>query len=235
MDLFYDSISKRISELMLAVIALGMLLVSVEYVQNIVLKPEDLGAIALVKRICLVLLVFVFTSYNFVAYTAYFHPDSKRKAFSALSDMRILLLFFIDLTQVMITGWLYATLLLGNITDLGDSHFPAGDLLYPSTLLSLFTFMALWHFSVLIWYFVRMDSYRTAHFGFFVAYLIALTLLFVFYFTSLGADLILRNIVDWVCVAFFALCVFVLYRIIALPLIEDARRLPGSPTLQRRQ
>ncbi len=220
MDTLYNKLSEKISDLILAVIALGLLVVSVEYVQIITDNPQMLKNPDFWKRIALTSLVTAFTAYKFVAYSAYFcNPDNCQRL-AGLSEWRIVVLFLLDLVEVTLVAWLYAVMLIGHLTSLGDAIVSSDIALGATTIPFLFLFLALWHLTVLLWYLVARGSRRDrrVHAGFMAAYLLAMMLL------SLPDIDPIRELTDWLAIAFFAACVGLLYRLKAIPDIRAAAR-----------
>ncbi|WP_017940428.1 MULTISPECIES: hypothetical protein [unclassified Thioalkalivibrio] len=222
MEVFYSRLSEKISDLILAVIALGLLVVSVEYVQFLTDHPGTFVDPEFWKRIILALLVTVFTAYKFVAYSAYFCAPDNATRLARLSPVRVILMFLCDLAQVMLVAWLYAVLLIGHLTSLGGREGATEVTLGDNMIQFLFLFMALWHVAVLLWYTVARGTWRdrAVHGGFAVAYLLAIGML------SLVDGVLSRQWTDWIAIAFYGACVVLLYRLKAIPDIRNA--LPRS-------
>ena len=220
MEAFYNRLSEKISDLILAVIALGLLVVSVEYVQFLTDHPGTFADPEFWKRIALALLVTVFTAYKFVAYSAYFCDEANAARLAQLSPVRVILMFLCDLAQVMLVAWLYAVLLIGHLTSLGGREGATEVTLGDNMIQFLFLFMALWHVAVLLWYIVARGRWRdrVVHGGFAAAYLLAVGVL------SLVEGAGQRGLVDWSAIVFYGACVVLLYRIKAIPDIGNALR-----------
>lgn len=218
MNPFYSKLSEKISDLILAVIALGLLVVSVEYVQFLTDYPGSLHNPEFWKRIALTLLVIVFTAYKFIAYSAYFCTPDNDSALASLGPWRIILMFLCDLAQVTLVAWLYAILLIGHLTSAGDSSSTNDVTLGANVMLYLFAFMALWHLAVLIWYVLARGQGRnkTIHGGFVLVYAVAVVILLL---VEPGRD---RTIADWSAIGFYAVCILWLYRLKAVPDINKA-------------
>ncbi|WP_018871086.1 hypothetical protein [Thioalkalivibrio sp. ALgr3] len=220
---FYNRLSEKISDLILAVIALGLLVVSVEYVQFLTDHPSTIRDPEFWKRIVLTALVTVFTAYKFVAYSAYFcNPDNGARL-AGLSPRRIVVLFLLDLVEVTLVAWLYAILLIGHLTSLGGREATISVELGATMLPFLFLFLALWHLTVLVWYWVARGGYRDMliHLAFALAYLAMMTLL-------LATDTVrYKELFDWGAIAFFAGCVALLYWVKGIPDIRNALEKPA--------
>ncbi len=218
MNPFYSKLSEKISDLILAVIALGLLVVSVEYVQFLTDYPGTLHNPEFWKRIALTSLVIIFTAYKFIAYSAYFCAPDNASTLASLGPWRIILMFLCDLAQVTLVAWLYAILLIGHLTSAGDNSSTNEVTLGANVMLYLFGFMALWHLAVFIWYaLARGQRYnKTIHGGFVLVYAIAVMILLLI---EPSND---RAIMDWSAIGFYALCVLLLYRLKAVPDINKA-------------
>jgi hypothetical protein len=215
MDFYYDRISKRIGDLLLAVVALGLLLVSVEYIRFAQNYPEAVGNQEFWKRTIFTVLVIIFSSYNFIAYAAYFNVEKKTRPL--LNPVRLIFLYLTDLAQVTLTAWLYSIVLIGNITSAGSS--PAAIEVGVDTFIYLFFFMLLWHLIVIGWYALSKGP-RAAmllHARFAAAYFIASAVLFLFDFPAYS------NLIEWLCIIFYAVLIFAIYWIYAIPLLSDAQ------------
>lgn len=218
MDTLYNKLSEKISDLILAVIALGLLVVSVEYVQVLTNNPDTLKNPEFWKRIALTSLVTAFTAYKFVAYSAYFCNPSNCQRLAGLSEWRIVVLFLLDLVEVTLVAWLYAVMLIGQLTSIGDEIISTDIELGATTIPFLFLFLALWHLTVLLWYVVAQGDWsdRGLHAGFAAAYLLAVLVLVSIDTARFGA------LADWLAIGFFALCVGLIYRLKAIPDIRAA-------------
>lgn len=218
MGSFYNRLSEKISDLILAVIALGLLVVSVEYVQFLSDYPSTIRDPEFWKRITLTALVTVFTAYKFVAYSAYFCNPANSERLERLSPRRIVVLFLLDLVEVTLVAWLYAILLIGHLTSLGGREATENVELGPTMIPFLFLFLALWHLAVFAWYLVaRGGRYNQfLHVGFAGVYLLAMLVLVV-----VDTDRY-KVLFDWGAILFFALCVGLLYWLKAIPDIRDA-------------
>lgn len=157
---FYKKISQRIEDLILAVVALGILVVSIEYIQFFLDHKNNINYSAFIQRVFLFIIVVIFTSYYFIAYTAYFNTKHIEDNFKPFSPRKTIALYLNDLIQITIASWLYAALLIGNLTSAPDNVPEMPIIVTTSLLQTIFTIMFLWHLVVLTWYLMSSGSKR---------------------------------------------------------------------------
>lgn len=157
---FYKKISQRIEDLILAVVALGILVVSIEYAQYYLDHQNSIDLPLFFQRLFLFMTVVVFTSYYFIAYTAYFNTAKTENQFKPYSPRKIIALYLNDLAQVMVASWLYAALLIGNLTSAPDNSQPGTLNLSINLMQMMFSTMLVWHLIVLAWYFIADGANR---------------------------------------------------------------------------
>jgi hypothetical protein len=156
----YNKISHRIEDLILAVVALGILVVSIEYVQYYLDHRTTISYTEFSQRIALFITVVIFTSYYFIAYTAYFNTKSIEGEFLPLSSVRTVVLYLNDLAQVTIASWLYAALLIGNLTSAPNNSNVKSLAITIDLMQVVFFVMLLWHLVVVLWYFLSKANFR---------------------------------------------------------------------------
>lgn len=166
MNCFYIKIAGRIEDLILAIVALGILVVSIEYVQFYLDNKETINLIHFSQRLCLFFSVILFTSYYFIAYSAYFTTKHISDSYSNLSARRMVAMYINDLAQVTIASWPYAILLIGTLTSAPDKISgisSVADIDISITIEQinlLFIIMLLWHVTVIVWYIISLGDKR---------------------------------------------------------------------------
>jgi len=164
MDSFYAKVSSRIEDLILAIVALGILVVSIEYVQLYLDHPDSINWVIFAEKMVLFLAVILFTAYYFLAYSAFFQRQSTHKRLRELRAGRIVALYMIDLAQVAIAALPYTVLLVGTLTSAPDEYSSDSVLkadhlgVTINHLQFLFWVMLLWHIIVGSWYAVFARS-----------------------------------------------------------------------------
>jgi hypothetical protein len=162
MESFYNKISGVMEDLIIAIVALGILVVSFEYIQFYIDFKNQIPTIDFAQRILLFLAVVMFTAYYFVSYSAYFSNKNNHKSCANYSAGRMVIMYLLDLLGVTIASWLYAVLLIGVLTSTPD-NLPekVTEMNLQITLNdmnTLFTIMFLWHTTVTLWYFAAQGD-----------------------------------------------------------------------------
>lgn len=220
MDYFYSKLAEKMSDLILAIVAIGILVVSVEYVQYVIDIPDALRRADFWKRVMLTVIVITFTSYYFIAYASYFSRSHEDQPMGAVGPHRTVAMFLLDLVQVMLTAWLYAVLLIGNLTSAGEGA-EVNCLTVKFSLLGLiFVFMTIWHVTVLCWYVASRGAWRDKilHVAFTSTYLLLAVSAYVAQAHSAPVGL------QWLFISAYFLCVVLIYHLKAIPDIKRAIR-----------
>jgi hypothetical protein len=157
----YKKISSRIEDLILAVVSLGILVVSIEYVQYFLGHQGSIDLAFFAQRIFLFISVVTFTSYYFISYTAYFNTKQIEEDFKPFSPRKTIVLYLNDLTQVTVSSWLYAALLIGNLTSASSGSSTESIKITVSLMQTIFMIMLIWHLVVLVWYFMSGSENRS--------------------------------------------------------------------------
>ncbi|SFD65794.1 hypothetical protein SAMN05660831_02030 [Thiohalospira halophila DSM 15071] len=163
-DPYYaQRVAGTINGLLSDVIAIGLLLLSFNYIRLILEYPELLGDPELWKRLVLLLLAIAFIAYDVLAYKTHLalQEGETRPADGGSSPRRILALYFIDLFRIGVSAWLLAALAIGDLAeDPLNAKLRAELAVGPSLFATVFTFVALWHATIGLWYVVEGSNRR---------------------------------------------------------------------------
>lgn len=213
MNNFYNKVSSRIEDLILAIVALGILVVSIEYVQFFLDHRGNIDVYGFSQRLVLFFAVIVFTSYYFLAYSAYFCCPQVDQSFNGLSARRMIVMYILELVQVTLATLPYAILLIGTLTSAPDK-FSSGLTLDKvdisislDQLALLFIIMSAWHLVAFSWYSISFGdkSDRRLHLIYLVIYLVFYALV-----QWLGRALEV-DIIEWILIVAYLMVVLSLY------------------------
>jgi len=216
---FYTKITEVMEDLIVAIVALGILVVSVEYVQFFLDHRDIINYADMAQRLVLFACVVLFTSYYFVTYSAYFINKKNSVFFQELSAGRMIVLYILDLLAITTASWLYAVLLIGTLTSAPDNlpaHAADIDVsINVSDMSVIFMIMLIWHFIILIWYFVsggnRED--KSLHAMYTVLYVSLLIL---------SGHVIQGGLIVWAYILCYLCLIVSLYVLKGIPDIEAA-------------
>ncbi|WP_147291781.1 hypothetical protein [Alteromonas aestuariivivens] len=181
MNNLYKNVAGRIEDLILAIVALGILVVSIEYIQFYLYHRElNLDTHGFIQRIVLFLVVILFTSYYFLAYSAYFSHNDTDDNLSNLCSLRLITMYILDLIQVTLAALPYAILLIGTLSSAPDqfNSWKPGEFIALKISLNqmhlLFVIMMCWHLVVYAWYMVASgdQSSKRLHLGYTACYVL---------------------------------------------------------------
>ncbi len=162
MESFYYKISGVMEDLIIGLVALGILVVSFEYVQFYMDFRDQITFTDFSQRLLLFITVVMFTAYYFVAYSAYFSNANFDKTCDHYSARRMVVMYLLDLIAITVSSWLYAVLLIGVLTsvpsDLPNSIKQITLSITLDDMDTVFKIMFVWHTIVAIWYFVAMGD-----------------------------------------------------------------------------
>ncbi|BCO31926.1 hypothetical protein TspCOW1_20290 [Thiohalobacter sp. COW1] len=153
---FYEArLAPIISDLTQVVVSLGLISVSLGYVNAVITDNSLLYSGAFWLRLVLLLSTVSFTCYSLLGYVADMEAGTDTGwAASCRSPSRIIILFLIDLTMLGEQGWMYGVLLVADISDLGEAETlqPFSFQTVHFVLLALLA--AAWHGTTFIWHLV---------------------------------------------------------------------------------
>lgn len=159
---FYNKVAERVEDLILGVVALGILFVSIEYVQFALEFKQQLAESRLstefVQRIVLFFAVLIFSSYYLISYAAYFAHKSEKNGGTKFKSSQIVILYILELLQVTVAAGLFAVVLIGDLTGINFKNYDQADTAFNlievtlSSIGMIYFFMIVWHSVVFIWY-----------------------------------------------------------------------------------
>lgn len=154
-NLYQSTLSPLIVQIILVVVALGLLDVSLDYVGRALHDIAILGEARFWQRVVLLLSVLAFTTYNLISYSTEAATTAADAGWNGTTRTpgRVVGLFLLDLLQVAVLGWMYVSLLVG---EPGEQAIRGADrlTLEPIHFVFIATLAGCWHVLVLLWHWV---------------------------------------------------------------------------------
>lgn len=229
---FYKhTLAARINDLLMGVIALGILVVAIEYIQIGTSLRNFNDVHNLLQRLVLLLLVVFFACYILIAYSAYWDatPEIEQElnvaSFDELSSSRIIVIFLLDIIQVALVACMVGTMLVGDLTNF-RSIPPSPEVSLDLNLIDfafLFALAFAWHTVIVIWYSIRDGGFqiRSVHTGYLGIYLVLFTGILIM---AQWEDTSWHRIVEWMLTIIFGTLIGTLFVIKGKSDLERAAR-----------
>lgn len=167
---FYEvRLAPLIADLSAVVVSLGLLSVSIGYVNAVITDPAVVQDLRFWIRVLVLMATVAFTSYYLLAYVVEMKQDDgdTNWAGGSMSPVRIIVLFALDLLMLAEQGWMYGILVLRDVTDANGDGNPLD--MSAIHFMMLAGFAASWHLSAFVWH--RLARSRRpslyVHLGFF--------------------------------------------------------------------
>lgn len=215
---FYYKISNVMEDLIIGIVALGILVVSFEYIQFYIDFKDQIIMFDFLERIFLFIAVIMFTAYYFVSYSAYFSNKDFDNKCDIYSARRMVVMYLLDLMSITVASWLYAVLLIGVLTstpnNIPDVASQLNLKITINDMNAIFTIMLIWHSIITIWYFIALGSRsdKVLHIIYSLIYLGLYVL----------TDYVSTHIFVWFFIAIYIILVLSLYYFKGIPDIQKA-------------
>jgi len=212
-SLFAEHVAPFVGGLLGNVVVFGLTLISIDYGVSLVAQTDALSSPETWRRLALLAMVVLFSTYNTVAYTVQLDmykadgPQFTPYRGTEPALWRVVVLLLIDLGQVGLTAAMFAALAVGAGESLAD---PVG----PGRTGLIFAMLATWHALIFLWYAVWADDaeFPVRHLGLGVVAGVAAALFLVLRFGRLDeAAPALLPAMHWAAPAYLAGLITVLF------------------------
>jgi len=171
---FYEvRLAPIISDLSQVVVSLGLISVSLGYVNAVLADPGVLSSGAFWIRLLALLATVSFTCYFLLSYVADMeNADDTSWAHNSRSPSRIIALFLLDLLMLGEQGWMYGVLVLGDFSNFGELTSMQALAMKTGHFVMLAGLAAAWHATTLVWHLLAGSKHtaQVTHLMFFGAF-----------------------------------------------------------------